>query len=174
VAEQPILQTERLRIRPFHRDLSDAGEMLRVLSDPVSMRFYPKPFDEARSRAWVERWIAAYDDAGYGLLALEDRATGEVIGDCGPTRQDVDGRSFVELGWHVRADRQGVGIATEAAVACRDDVWRRLDVERLISLIRPENVPSWSVARKLGFRPWRATVRGGMAHTVWSLLRPRP
>jgi [ribosomal protein S5]-alanine N-acetyltransferase len=169
----PILETERLRIRPFHEDLSDAGAMFSVLSDPVSMRFYPKPFDADGALAWVERWVNAYDEAGFGLLAIEDRMTGEVIGDCGPTLQNVDGQSFVELGWHVRRDRQGAGIATEAAVACRDDVWGRLDVERLISLIRPENVPSWSVARKLGFSPWRATVRGGMAHTVWTMTRPR-
>jgi len=46
-----------------------------------------------------------------------------------------------------------------------------MDVERLVSLIRPENVPSWRVARRLGFRPWRGTVRGGMAHIVWTLPR---
>jgi RimJ/RimL family protein N-acetyltransferase len=45
-------------------------------------------------------------------------------------------------------------------------------IDRLISLIRSENVPSWKVARKLGFRPWRGTVRAGMAHVVWSIERP--
>ena len=172
VAEQPILETERLRIRPFHRDLSDVDSMFAVLSDPISMRFYPKPFDRDRTRAWVERWVDAYDEDGFGLMAVEDLATGELVGDCGPNCQEVDGVSYVELGWHVRRDRQGRGIATEAGAACREDAWRRLDVTRLISLIRPENVPSWSVARRLGFSPWRATVRHGMACTVWGLERP--
>jgi RimJ/RimL family protein N-acetyltransferase len=44
--------------------------------------------------------------------------------------------------------------------------------DRLISLIRPENVPSWSVAKKLGLQPWRSPVRGRMAHLVWSMERP--
>jgi RimJ/RimL family protein N-acetyltransferase len=174
VPDQPTLETDRLRIRPFQANLSDVDAMFEVLADPISMRFYPKPFDRDRTRAWVERWLDAYDEEGFGLLAVEDRATGELVGDCGPNRQDVDGEPHVEIGWHVRRDRQGHGIATEAGAACRDDAWARLDADRLISLIRPENVPSWSVARTLGFRPWRATVRHGMGCTVWSVERPSP
>jgi RimJ/RimL family protein N-acetyltransferase len=162
------LETERLRLRPLVP--ADLGALHAVLSDPVSMRFYPAPFDRARTRAWIDRWIAAYD-GGIGLMAIEERETGQLVGDCGPSLQEVDGSSFVELGWHVRRDRQGRGYATEAGVACRDHAWTTLDVDRLISLIRPENVPSWRVARKLGFRPWRGTVRAGMAHVVWSLER---
>jgi [ribosomal protein S5]-alanine N-acetyltransferase len=162
------LETARLRLRPLTPD--DLGALHAVLSDPVSMRFYPAPFDRAKTRAWIDRWIAAYDH-GIGLLGIEERDTGELVGDCGPSLQQVDGESFVELGWHVRRDRQGRGYATEAGAASRDHAWTVLDVDRLISLIRPENVPSWKVARKLGFRPWRGTVRAGMGHVVWSLER---
>jgi hypothetical protein len=45
-------------------------------------------------------------------------------------------------------------------------------IDRWISVIRPENVPSWEVARKLGFRPSRGTLRAGMARVVWSIERP--
>lgn len=108
----------------------------------------------------------------FGLLAIEERVTAEVVGDCGPMVQTVDGGSLVELGRHVRPDRQGRGYAAEAARACRDGAWRVLPVDRLISLVRPENVASWTVARRLGFTPWRGTVRAGMAHVVWRLDRP--
>lgn len=162
------LETERLRLRPLVPDDLDA--LLAVLSDPMSMRFYPKPFDRQMTRAWIDRWIDAYED-GLGLLGIEERKTGELVGDCGPSLQQVEADSFVELGWHVRGDRQGRGYATEAGAACRHHAWEVLDVDRLISLIRPENVPSWKVARKLGFRPWRGTVRAGMAHVVWSIER---
>jgi RimJ/RimL family protein N-acetyltransferase len=162
------LETERLRLRPFHADLSDVPAMVEVLGDPVSMRFYPRPFDEPGVTAWIRRWLTAYPE-GVGLLAIEDRATGEVIGDAGPSVQEVDGERFVELGWHVRRDRQGVGIATEAGAACLGHLRAtRPDLDRVISLIRPENVPSWRVARRLGFLPWRGTVRAGLAHVVWS------
>jgi [ribosomal protein S5]-alanine N-acetyltransferase len=85
---------------------------------------------------------------------------------------DVGDERFPELGWHVRRDRQLRGYAMEAGRAWGERAFQREDPPFLISLIRPENVPSWKVARKLGFRPWRGTVRAGMAHTVWRLDRP--
>jgi [ribosomal protein S5]-alanine N-acetyltransferase len=160
------LTTDRLELRPM-RD-ADVAALAQVLGDPWSMRFYPAPFDLDATTAWVRRNQERYEQDGFGLLAVVDRATDEVIGDCGPTLQEVDGEHHVELGWHIRRDRQRQGFATEAGRACRDQAFEVLHPERLISPIRPENVPSWSVARALGFTPWRPTVRVGMAHVVWS------
>ena len=164
-----LLETERLRLRPMR--LEDLDAIHRVLADPHSMRFYLRPYTREMASEWVERTLLRYERDGFGLLAVEEKATGETIGDCGPTLQEVDGRPYVELGWHVRADRQGRGFATEAGAACRDHAWEALDADRLISLVRPENVASWSVARRLGFTPWRGTVRVGLAHVVWWMRR---
>lgn len=164
------LETERLQLRPV--SLADLDAFAQVVGDPVSMRFYPRPFDREMTRAWIERTIRRYERDRFGLLAVVEKATGEMIGDCGPMVQETGHGSFVELGWHIRRDRQDLGFATEAAAACRDHAWRALEVDRLISIIRPENVPSWSVARAVGFRPWRADVRAGMAHILWTIERP--
>ena len=77
--------------------------MLAVLGDARSMRYYPAPFDRAATRAWIDRQVERYERDGFGLLVIEDRTTGAVLGDCGPTVQSVDGERFVELGWHVFA-----------------------------------------------------------------------
>jgi RimJ/RimL family protein N-acetyltransferase len=146
----------------------DLEAFLPVVSDPFSMRFYPRPFDREMARTWIERVEQRYERDGFGLLSVIERATGAMIGDCGPMRMETGHGTFVELGWHIRRNRQGFGFATEAAGACRDHAWEVLDVDRLISIIRPENVPSWSVARAIGFRPWRGDVRAGMAHILWS------
>lgn len=170
----PIL-TERLRLRPFRADGEDLEPMLAVLGDPASMRYYPAAFDRDRTRAWIDAQLERYDRDGFGLLAIEDRVSGEVIGDCGPTVQDVDGEAFVELGWHVLGARQRQGVATEAGRACRDAAFAPPDPLRastLISLIRPENVPSRRVAEKLGFVVWRGTIRAGWGHLVYRLDRP--
>jgi RimJ/RimL family protein N-acetyltransferase len=164
------LESDRLRLRPM--SLADLAALTTILGDPISMRFYPRPFDRERTIGWIERTVQRYERDGFGLLAVVENATGEVIGDCGPTLQETGHGSFVELGWHIRRDRQGLGFATEAGAVCRDQAWRVLDIDRLISIIRPENVPSWSVARALGFRPWRGDVRAGMAHVLWTLERP--
>jgi RimJ/RimL family protein N-acetyltransferase len=163
------IETERLLLRPLVPDDLDA--FLPVVSDPLSMRFYPKPFDRDMARLWIERVGERYERDGFGLLAVVERETGTLVGDCGPMWMETGLGSFVELGWHIRRDRQGLGFATEAGRACRDRAWQTLDVDRLISIIRPENAPSWSVARALGFTPWRGDVRAGMAHVIWSIDR---
>jgi len=165
------IETERLRLRPLRDDRSDVEALLAVLGDPESMRFYPAPFDREATRAWIDRQLERYERDGFGLLAIEDRATGEVIGDCGPTVQEADGESYVELGWHVLGSRQGQGIATEAGVACRDAAFVSLAAPFLISLIRPENSPSRRVAEKLGSEIWRGTIRAGWGHLIYRLDR---
>ena len=164
------LETERLQLRPMVPDDLDA--FARVVGDPIAMRCYPEPFEREMTRVWIERVGERYERDGFALLAVVERVTGEMIGDCGPIVQETGHGTFVELGWHIRRDRQGLGFATEAGAACRDHVWEVLAVDRMISIIRPENVPSWSVARALGFRPWLGDVRAGMAHILWRLDRP--
>lgn len=159
-------------MRALRADDADLDALLAVLGDAGSMRYYPAPFDREGSRAWIERQIERYEHDGFGLFAIEDRATGEVIGDCGPTVQQADGERYVELGWHVLAARQRQGIATEAGAACRDAAFAALEEPFLISLIRPENVPSRRVAEKLGFEVWRGTIRAGWGHLIYRLDRP--
>ena len=61
------------------------------------------------------------------------KSSGEVIGDCGLTRQTVDGVDEIEIGYHVRRDLWGRGLAPEAAGACRDYGFEK-GARRLISL----------------------------------------
>jgi RimJ/RimL family protein N-acetyltransferase len=166
------IETERLRLRPFRDDMSDLEALLEVLGDEASMRYYPAPFDREGALGWIERQLERYERDGFGLLVIEDRATGALIGDCGPTVQEADGESFVELGWHVLRARQGQGVATEAGAASRDAAFASLDESFLISLIRPENQPSRRVAEKLGFEIWRGTIRAGWGHLIYRLDRP--
>jgi ribosomal-protein-alanine N-acetyltransferase len=162
-------ETERLRLRPFAADLSDTDAFERVVGDPVSMRWYPAPFDRLATQRWIEGQLERYEADGTGLLVIEDRASGELLGDCGAMFQDVDGERWLELGWHVLRARQREGIATEAGIACRDRAFAQLDPPFLISLIRPENVASRRVAEKLGFDIWRGTIRARWGHLVYRL-----
>ena len=77
----------------------------------------------------------------------------------------------IEIGYHVRRDLWGRGLATEAARACRDYGFARLAVERLISLIRPENEPSRRVAEKNGMRVWKEITWHSLQHLVYAINR---
>ena len=90
------------------------------------------------------------------------------MGDCGISDQDVDGMIEPEIGWHVRRSLWRQGFATEAAVAHRDRATGELGMERLISLIRPENTASRRVAEKLGMTVEKDTDRSGLRHMVYA------
>lgn len=166
----PTIQTDRLVLRPLTFD--DVESLLVVLGDAETMKWYPAPYDRDGVVRWIERNLVRYEVDGFGLLAVEDRSTGAFLGDCGPTIQFVDGEPHVELGWHMRRDRWGEGLATEGGIACRDWCWANLDVDHLISLIRPENRQSWRVAEKLGMAVWRETMHADLLHRVYRIERP--
>jgi [ribosomal protein S5]-alanine N-acetyltransferase len=164
-----ILETSRLILREFTPD--DAQSLALVLSDPDTMRFYPAPLDRAGVEMWISRNLQRYAEDGHGLCAMILKSSGDLIGDCGLTVQDVDGKNEIEIGYHVRRDLWGQGLATEAARACRDYGFARLPVERLISLIRPENFPSRQVAEKNGMSVWKEVVRKSLPHLVYRIRR---
>ncbi len=93
----------------------------------------------------------------------------ELIGDCGIIRQEVEGEHLYEIGYHLRRDFWGQGLATEAAIACRDWAFAQLKTERVISLIRPENLPSRRVAERNGMTLWKEVNWRGLAHYVYSV-----
>lgn len=142
-----IIETPRVILREFSPD--DADALCTVLSDPETMRFYPTPLDRAGVEKWIARNLGRYAKDGHGLWAMILKSSSELIGDCGLTGQPVDSADEIEIGYHVRRDYWGQGLATEAARACRDFGFERLPVDRLISLIRPENLPSRRVAEKM-------------------------
>ncbi len=164
-----ITETPRLILREF--SANDADALGTILSDPETMRFYPAPLDRAGVEEWIARNLRHYAQDGHGLWAMVLKATGELIGDCGLTVQPVDDADEIEIGYHVRRDHWGQGFATEAARACRDYGFVRLPVDHIISLIRPENLPSRRVAEKNGMTIWKEVVRKNIPHLAYSIRR---
>jgi len=165
-----VIETNRLILRKMTSE--DVDALLVVLGDAESMRYYPKPFDRDMVEAWVAGQQARFARDGIGLWAMVVKATGEVIGDCGLMVQEVDGVREVEVGYHVRRDQQNQGLATEAARACMEYGFEQLGLTRLISLIRPENLPSRRVAEKNGLTIEKEVDWKGLRHFVYVARRP--
>lgn len=168
-APRIVIETDRLVLREFVS--ADLAALSRVLCESETMRFYPMTFDESAAKEWIARNQRRYAAEGHGLWAMDLKSTGEMIGDCGITLQDVDGEPLREIGYHLRRDMWGQGFATEAARACRDYGFTNLNAEFLISLVRPENLPSCRVAERNGMKVWKETARAGLRHLVYRMLR---
>jgi len=146
--ENIILQTERLFLRKMNMD--DYEALYAVLADPKIMQHYPYSFDEARVRNWIERNMNRYTENGFGLWAVCLKETGEMIGDCGLTLQNIDGQMLPEIGYHIRRDQQQKGYAKEAAKAVLDWALKSTDYPAFYSYCKYTNVPSYKTAEAIG------------------------
>jgi [ribosomal protein S5]-alanine N-acetyltransferase len=164
---QPIIETHRLVLREM--TMNDLDFVAIMLADPEVMRYYPKCYTRDESAAWVQRSIDRYARHGHGLWLVSDKTTGQTVGQVGLLMQTVRGREEREVGYLIHRPYWRQGIAAEAAAACRDYAVQVLGSQRVISLIRPENLPSQGVARKIGLQPEPGLVQHGMfEHIVFS------
>jgi len=144
------LETQRLMLREMRDE--DFMALYAILSDPETMRHYPKPYDEEGVRGWIERNRWRYREDGFGLWAVVLKETGEVIGDCGITMQNIHGNILPEIGYHIRRDQQRRGYASEAAARCMEYVFTETEFPAVYSYMKYTNAPSYGVAVKNGMR----------------------
>ena len=143
-----IIETERLFLREMNMDDLDA--LYEVLADQEIMKYYPYIFDEKKVKEWIERNMNRYQKDGFGLWAVCLKESGEMIGDCGLTLQNIDDTMLPEIGYHIRKDQQHKGYAKEAASAVRDWAFNNTDYPALYSYCKYTNVPSYKTAESIG------------------------
>ena len=142
------VETERLKLRQFTIDDTDA--VARMLADAEVMKYIGgKP----QTEVW-EIWrslasaLGHWALRGYGPYAVEEKASGEVVGRIGLL--NPIGWPELEIAWTLNRSHWGKGYATEAAAATGHAAVRHLKADRLISMIHPDNVGSQRVAERLG------------------------
>ncbi len=152
-----------------HLTANDVEAVFAVIGDPETMKFYPQKFTREDAAGWITKCLERYRRDGYGLFAVVLKSNGEVIGNCGLMRQEVEAESMLEVGYHFHRDHWGHGYATEAARGCMDYAFGRLKAEKVVSLILPENVPSRQVAERNGMRVEREVMFHSLRHLLYAL-----
>lgn len=145
-----ILESQRLVLREMIPD--DQPELMKVLGNVDSMRYYPAPFSVEKVKEWIASNIANYQQYQHGLWAVIRKEDNTFLGDCGITMQNIEGTLLPEIGYHIRPDFCGNGYATEAARACLDDAFNTLNYSLIISYMHCKNLPSMRVAQKTGMQ----------------------
>ena len=156
----------------FRQDDLDA--YAAICADVEVMRYLGDGKPLARPDTWrqIAMILGHWQLRGYGLFALEEKATGTLIGRTGIF--EPEGWPGFEVGWMLRRQSWGKGYATEAARRVLRHVFTEMDREHVISLIRQANAPSIRVAERLGERlEGRAVIFGqealvyGIDRTAW-------
>lgn len=145
-----IIETPRLLLREMTP--ADRPDLCMILQDKEVMYAYNGPFSDEEVNGWLERQTGRYREWGYGLWAVVLKQTGEMIGQCGVTRQLWNGEEMLEVGYLFRHSHWHQGYATEAASACMEYAFDVLGASEVCSIIRDNNIPSQRVALRNGMR----------------------
>ena len=145
-----IFETKRLILREYSP--TDFDALYEILSDPETMAHYPRPYDADGVRRWITWNEENYRTYGFGLWAIVLKETGQFIGDCGITMQNIHGQWLPEIGYHIRADHQRKGYASEAAAACIRYAFENYAFPAVYSYMKYSNIPSQRTAMKNGMK----------------------
>ena len=143
-----ILETPRLLLREM--TTSDLTAICRVLQDEKTMYAYEHAFSDEEAQAWLNNQLRRYREDGFGLWAVVLKESGEIIGQCGITLQDVNGEWVPEVGYLFERAYWHRGFATEAAIACKEYAFNVLGLDTVYTIIRDNNIASQNVAKRNG------------------------
>ncbi|MBI4500942.1 MAG: GNAT family N-acetyltransferase [Gemmatimonadetes bacterium] len=142
------LETERLLLRPF-RD-TDIDAYAVMCADPEVMRYVGDRGVLSRDDAWrqMAMLVGHWHLRGFGMWAVEERATATFVGRVG--LHFPDGWPDREVAWALARPYWDRGFGLEAARAALTHAFGPLQWQRAISLIDPENRRSIHLAERLG------------------------
>jgi RimJ/RimL family protein N-acetyltransferase len=147
------LTTDRLRLRAHRTE--DLDDLVVFHGDPLVTRYIPWP---TRTREQTREALAvklgrtrAAAPGDWIVLAVEERSTGTVVGEVLVKREEEDGRA--EVGYALRTDRQGQGLASEAVTALLDAAAEAFGVVDVRAIVVDGNDASARLLVRLGFEP---------------------
>ncbi len=168
-----ILETDRLFLREMEQ--SDFADLCEILQDEETMYAYEHAFSNEEAREWLDRQLNRYKNDGFGLWAVIDKSSGEFLGQCGITRQDIGGEIVPEIGYLFKRKYWHKGYAAEAAQGCKKYAFDTLGFDRVYSIIRDNNYSSQKVAERNGMAVVKTFVKHyynmDMPHLVYCVER---
>src|SRR5436309_3890489 len=135
------------------------------------MRFSMGPMTREQTQSFLDKVIGWDRDGLPSQFAMILRSSGTLLGYCGFFHHEVDTKMEIEIGYRLQRDFWNRGLTTEAARAVRDYGFRDFNLERVISLIHPENQASRRVAEKNGMILEKETTFRGFPTFVFAMTR---
>lgn len=143
-----IVESERLYLREMKQ--SDYKALCKMLQDNEVMYAYEGAFSDEESQNWLTNQMTRYQKNGFGLWAVILKESGEMIGQCGLTIQNVKNSQVLEIGYLFQKKYWHQGYAIEAATLCKDYAFEVLNYHEVYSIIRDNNIASQKVALRNG------------------------
>lgn len=169
----PVIETERLRLRP--RVYGDLEACFEMNCEPGTVAFIDFPMDGSwdnpvSHRRFLETTLSYSYPPGLGYWVLEPKAESRFLGWVLMAPEELRGPE-VEIGWRLVTSARRLGYSTEAAQAIVAHGFETLGLSCLIADMYRANTASMGVARKLGMRERRDPARTTEAYVLWELTR---
>ncbi|WP_152363256.1 GNAT family N-acetyltransferase [Microlunatus speluncae] len=154
-----MIDTQRMTLRGWRLD--DLDPLSAIDGDPEVMRFIGDGSVRTRDQtaAAISSMTRAWSDHGFGIFAVELRATRELAGWVGLAIPSFlpEVLPAVEIGWRLARRFWGRGLATEAAQEALSFGFEGVGLDEIISICHIHNDASVRIMTKLGMRPDRVT-----------------
>jgi RimJ/RimL family protein N-acetyltransferase len=147
---KPMLETERLVLRPLSVDEADS---LHRISNELNVRLYlwdNEHISEATIRSLIAHCDGMFSKEKIGVFGVRMRGREDLLGFCGFVR--LKGMEESELWYELTQKVWGRGIASEAAWACVRYAFEEVGMERVIAGVDAPNTASLRVIEKLGMK----------------------
>jgi len=145
----PTRETDRLLLRPFILD--DLDPLAAILADPeviAGATYSGQTMNRSQAWNWLSSMLGHWHLRGFGIWAVEEKASGDFIGRIG--LQLLDWFEDVELVWMLARPYWGKGYATEGAKSAIQFAFRSLELPVISAVIRTDNLRSLRLAKRLG------------------------
>jgi RimJ/RimL family protein N-acetyltransferase len=143
------IETERLVLR--HWRTEDSEPFAALNADTEVMEYFASTLGRTESDGFIDRIVASFARNGFGLWALEVRATGEFIGFTGLSIPSFEAAFMpnIEVGWRLSRGAWGNGFATEAARASLRVAFDEHGLSEVVSFTSEHNTRSRAVMERL-------------------------
>ena len=154
MTQAPVLETERLRLRPWRK--GDFRPYHALLQHPeVHRHFGPEPMGAEECWRRLLAAVGGWQFNGFGTWAAERRDDRKLVGSVGifTAWRDLEPEfgEEPEMGWIFAAETHGQGMASEACRAVIEWTEANLPPTPIWAIIAPANEQSLKLAAKLGF-----------------------
>lgn len=143
-----IIKTKRLGLRYICKE--DFDELSEFLQDINVMYAWEHAFSDREVSEWIDKNLDRYKKDGYSYFAAINLETNKLVGVMGPLVERINNDNYIGIAYILKREEWKKGYAIEGASACVKYAFDILGAKKVIAEIRPENISSQSVAKKLG------------------------
>lgn len=141
-----FLETKRLILKNMCS--KDFNNLKSLLQDKIVMYAYEHSFSDEECETWFNNQLKRYKQEGYGLLGVFLKEDNTFIGQAGITKQNLNDTLVDEIGYLIKKEYWKKGYAIECAKALKEYGFNILNLDKMYSIIRNNNISSQNVAKR--------------------------